>query len=119
MRSVPETMALLDTLVLVAISMLIGVTSASHGRTMFFFEQIAPGEIISAIVALIFIFVSLRMHRGGERVVENNTSAMNNVAQEMRAINGKLEGIEKTTDKTRDDLENHRREFAAAHGVKK
>lgn len=119
MRSVPETMALLDRLVLVAVSVLIGVALASHGRTMFFFEQIAPGEIISAIVALIFIFVSLRMHRGGERVVENNTAAMNNVAQQMQALNGKLDVIEKTTDKTRDELESHRREFAAALSVKK
>lgn len=119
MRNEAQTMALLDRLVLVAVSVFIGVALASQSRSMSFFEQIQPGEIISAIVALIFIFTALRMHRGGERVVENNTAAMNNVAQQMQALNGKLEVIEKTTDKTRDELESHRREFAAALGVKK
>ena len=113
----PETMTLLDRILLVVVSILIGVVLASNPK-MEWLSHMDMGDLVQGIATTSFLAAIVWMHRGGKSVVENNTQAMNAVVQEMRDLNGTLEYIEENVKHTRDQMEKHRREFAGVHGAK-
>ena len=110
MRNVAETMTLMDRILLVVVSILVGVVLAANPR-MGWLSYMDMGDLIQGVATSFFLAAIVWMHRGGKSVVENNTRALEHLGTS-------LENIEKTTEETAKSLEEHRRQFAGVHGVK-